>query len=53
MRGLAFNADTIAEFASLSGMLLAVGIADAFEVSDKEGQHCGFASAQPITGAAR
>ena len=53
MRGLAFNADTTAVFASLSGMILAVGVADAFEFSDKEGQHCGFACAQPTTGAAR
>ena len=53
MREAAFNADTRAEFASLSGMMLAVGIVGAFEVSDKEGQHCGFCSAQPITGTAR
>jgi hypothetical protein len=51
VRGLAFNPDTIAEFASLSGMMLEV--ADGFEPWGKEGQHCGFASAQPIMGAAR
>jgi hypothetical protein len=31
MRGSAFKADTIAGFASLNGMMLAVGTAGAFE----------------------
>ena len=53
MRGSAFSAFTRAEFASLSGIMLAVGIVDALGASDKEGQHCGFASAHPTTGAAR
>jgi hypothetical protein len=52
VRGSALNAFTIAEFAALSGMMLAVGIADASEFVDKEGQHCGFCSAQPMSGMA-
>jgi len=51
VRGAALNADTMAEFASLRG--ITVGVDDGFEFSDNPGQHCGFCSAQPTTGAAR